>query len=58
MAAPQDSKKTPHIVAIGGTLRPNSSTEKALRLALAAVAREQLDIMARQIVGSALQHAI
>lgn len=33
------TKKAPYIVALGGTLRPNSSTEKALRLAAAAAAR-------------------
>lgn len=31
--------KAPYIVALGGTLRPNSSTEKALRLAAAAAER-------------------
>jgi FMN reductase len=39
MAVVRESKITPHIVGIGGTLRPNSSTEKALRLALAAAER-------------------
>lgn len=33
------TKKTPYIVVLGGTLRPNSSTEKALRLAAAAAER-------------------
>jgi FMN reductase len=42
----------PYIVAIGGTTRPNSSTEKALRVALAAV--ERLDATTCLLCGGAL----
>lgn len=45
-------KKAPYIVALGGTLRPNSSTEKALRLAAAAA--EKLGAQTKVLAGPAL----
>jgi FMN reductase len=47
------SLTTPYIVAIGGTLRPGSSTEKAMRLVLAAA--ERAGARTKLISGVALQ---
>ena len=44
---------TPYIVAVGGTLRPGSSTEKAMRIALEAAGRA--GARTKLIGGSALQ---
>jgi FMN reductase len=52
MSSPASSP-APYIVAVGGTLRPNSSTEKAMRLALEAAARA--GARTRLISGSALE---
>ncbi|WP_084396884.1 NADPH-dependent FMN reductase [Henriciella aquimarina] len=48
----EPTEKTPYIVVLGGALRPNSSTEKALRLAAAAA--EKLGAKTKVFAGPAL----